>query len=73
MHTNEQAMGKGVGCDVCGAEVGTNERLLRHVEREHAYQCPVRNSYTDYVVINICSAVELLIFQLTLNKLFTKQ
>ena len=45
MHTNEQAMGKGavLSCDVCGAEVGTNERLLRHVEREHAYQCPVRN------------------------------
>ena len=44
LHTNEQAMGKGavLGCDVCGAEVGTNERLLRHVEREHAYQCPVR-------------------------------
>ena len=44
MHTNEQAMGKGavLSCDVCGAEVGTNERLLRHVEREHAYQCPVR-------------------------------
>ena len=48
MHTNEQAMGKGavLSCDVCGAEVGTNERLLRHVEREHAYQCPVRNVNT---------------------------
>ena len=48
MHTNEQAMGKGavLSCDVCGAEVCTNERLLRHVEREHAYQCPVRNANT---------------------------
>ena len=41
-HTNEQVMGKGsvLSCDVCHTEVGTNERLLRHVEREHAYQCP---------------------------------
>ncbi len=42
-HTNEKPLGGGaaaaVGCDYCGASFTSNEELLRHAERRHAYEC----------------------------------